>query len=153
MTGLDPTSLLPTLLADGRLFTGDFSSVGRAAAEGGRMHASDAMVVLGLLLTLVSGVSIAAWLSRQRLQPHRLVVFDRLAREAGLTLRQRWLLVRIGRFCELPTPLTLMLCPGTLGRCARRYAEATRRRGRSRRLAECASMRRHLFGAAAASAG
>lgn len=139
------------LAADGRLFKGDPGDVGRAAIrDGSRLQSEDALIIVGGLLTLLSGISLVGWLARQRVRPHALWVFNRVARRAGLTRRDRWLLWRVGRAAGLPTPLTLMLCPGTLGRCARGVARDKARSGGGRRatldLARAASIRRYLFG-------
>lgn len=130
-----------------RLFDVDPSEVGRAALEhGSRMHVADIMVVLGLVLTLISALSVLGWLMQQRLQPHRLVVFSRLGKALGLGLRDRWLLWRIARHEALPTPTALLLTPGTLGHAARRHALGQGRRRGPLALARAASIRRHLFG-------
>lgn len=142
-------SWIDGLSADGRLFKGDPGQVGlEAIKHGSNLHLEDVMVIFGLLLVLLSGISLVGWLRQQRLRPHKLVVFNRVAREAGLNWGDRRLLWQIGRGVGLPTPLTLMLCPGTLGRCAREYAHDHSRRRATFDLARAASIRRHLFGSA-----
>ena len=142
--------LIRGLSVDGRLFTGDTSEVGlEAIRHGSRMQIEDGLVILGGLLTLVSALSLIGWLRQQRLRPHALMVFNRVAREAGLTWADRWLLWKVGRHGGLPTPLTLMLCPGTLGAYARRSARHSGRRRGTLDLARAASIRRYLFGPAA----
>jgi len=135
------------LAADGRMFKGDPSQVGlEAIKNGSNLHLEDLMVIFGVILVLFSGLSLLGWLRHQRIRPHKLVVFNRVAREAGLNWGDRRLLWQIGRRVDLPTPLALMLCPGTLGRCARDYARAQRKRRATLDLARAASIRRHLFG-------
>ncbi|MEO1235166.1 MAG: hypothetical protein AAFX76_00100 [Planctomycetota bacterium] len=147
-TGCVLLGVMDGLSADGRLFKGDPGDVGRAAMrDGSRLRGEDAMIIVGGLLTLLSVISLVGFLRRQRLRPHALVLFNRVARRSGLTWADRWLLWRIGRGAGLPTPLTLMLCPGTLGFHAR--SGARRRMGKRRAtldLARAASIRRHLFG-------
>ncbi len=140
-------SLFDGLSADGRLFKGDPSQVGlEAIKNGSNLHVEDLMVIFGVILVLLSGISLIGWLRQQRIRPHRLVLFNRVAREAGLNWGDRKLLWRIGQRVGLPTPLTLMLCPGTLGRCARDYAHQHSKRRATHDLARAASIRRHLFG-------
>lgn len=140
-------SVFDGLSVDGRLFKGDPSQVGMEAIKNGsNLHVEDIMVVFGVLLVLLSGISLFGWLRQQRLRPHTLVVFNRVAREAGLNWGDRRLLWQIGKRVGLPTPLALMLCPGTLGQCARDYAKQHRKRRATLDLARAASIRRHLFG-------
>lgn len=133
---------------DGRLFTADPGEVGRAAIRNGSgMHVEYALIAIGLLLTVMSTVSLAIWIKRQKVRPHRLVVFNRIARRMGLTWRDRLVLWRVGRRTGLPTPLAMMLCPGTMGTHARSYARsATFKRHGTLTLARVASIRRHVFG-------
>ena len=81
------------------------------------------MVAAGLLLLLISSLSLyRLWRTRdQRSTP--LLVFHRLAKQFGLSLRDQWLLYRIARQQTLPTPLTLMLARDTLEHHARAYAQ------------------------------
>lgn len=143
-------SLIQGLSVDGRLFTGDISEVGlEAIRNGSRMQMEDGLVILGGLLTLVSGLSLIGWLRQQRLRPHALLVFNRAAREAGLTWADRRLLWKVGRGAGLPTPLTLMMCPETMGFYARQSARRSWTRRGTLDLARAASIRRYLFGPAA----
>ena len=141
-------SLSHAILADGRLFTADPAEVGRAAIErGSGMRAEDALIIIGGLITLLSLISLISWLRKQRIDAPAVLVFRRVAREAGLTRTDRQLLSRISRGQGLPTPLALMLSPGTLGHHARRHARGSRRKKRGvLDLARAASIRRHLFG-------
>lgn len=144
-------TLFDGLSADGRLFKGDPSQVGMEAIKNGsNLHVEDIMVIFGVILVLLSGLSLLGWVRQQRLRPHKLVVFNRVAREAGLNWTDRKLLWQIGKRVGLPTPLALMLCPGTLGHCARHYAHQRGKRRATLDLARAASIRRHLFGSAPA---
>ena len=140
-------SLLDGLRVDGRLFTGNPGDVGRAAIENGsRMRAEDTLIILGGLLVLVSVISLISWLRKLRLRPGAGRVFSQQARAMGLTRADRKLLCRISRAVSLPNPITLLLTPGTLGRCARDYARRQTRRRGTLDLARAASIRRYLFG-------
>jgi len=144
-------ALIDGLSVDGRLFKGSTSQVGiEAMNRGSNLHSEDILVIIGGLLTLTSTISLYGWLRQQRLRPHTLVVFNRVAREAGLSWPDRRLLWKISRAVEMPTPLALMLCPGTLGHAARRYARGASKRRGTLELAHAASIRRHLFGGPAA---
>ncbi len=147
MMGLtDPHGVLPGFI-HARLSDADLAEVGRHALNNSsRVRPEEILLLVGGLLTVLSLCSLVAWLSRQRLRPHTLVVFNRVAREAGLGLRDRLVLWRIARATALPTPLALLLCPGTLGHAARTYARHQRKRPGTLRLARAASIRRHLFG-------
>lgn len=140
-------TLVDGLSIDGRLFKGDPASVGAEAMKNGsNLHIEDIMVIFGLLMTLLAAISLFGWLRQQRIRPHALVVFNRLAREAGLDWADRRLLYRIGHGEGRPGPLALMLSPGTLGHWARDHARRLGRRRGTLDLARAASIRRHLFG-------
>lgn len=141
-------TLFNGLAIDGRLFKGDPSKVGMEAIKNGsNLHLSDLMVIFGALLTLMAAISLVGWLRQQKLRPHGLVVFNRLARELGLGWLDRRLLLRLGHGEGRPGPLALMLCPGTLGHFARTHARQQPPRRGFAALARAASIRRHLFGA------
>lgn len=135
------------LSVDGRLFKGDPGRVGAEAMKNGsNLHVEDIMVIFGLLLTLLAAISLFGWLRQQRIRPHALLVFNRVAREAGLDWADRRLLFRIGHGEGKPGPLALILSPGTLGHWARDHARQLGKRRGSLDLARAASIRRHLFG-------
>ncbi len=147
MVDTDGGKRLPTILADGRLFTGDTSEVGRAAIENGSgMRAEDALIIIGGLITLISLISLIGWLRQQKLRPTAGVVFLQVARRLRLSLRDYWLLRRIGQFAGHPSPLALLMCPGTLGASARQFAHHQPRRRAAHTLSRAASVRRHVFG-------
>ena len=145
-TSSGPTSSPGWTLAQGRLFNVDPAEVGRAAMENGSgMRAEDALILIGGLITLLSLISLIGWLRRQKLRPSAGLVFLRVARSLGLTAGDCLLLLRIGRDAGQASPLALLLCPGTLGRCARDFAHRQPPRRRAPTLARAASVRRHLF--------
>lgn len=139
------------LAAGARMVTADRSEIGRYAAEhGSRLDAKQGLLILGGLVALISSASLAAWVARRRPPVPVVVLFNRLAREAGLGPGDRWLLYRIARPHGRAAALAPLLCPGTLGAWARDQARsrAGPRRRRAARLARAASIRRHLFGGA-----
>jgi len=140
------------LQAGARLVTADRSEIGRYAAEqGSRLNAEQGLLILGGLVVLISSASLVAWLTHRRPPVPAVVLFNRLAREAGLGAGDRWLLYCIARGHGRAAALAPLLCPGTLGAWARVHARNQRgpRRRRDARLARAASIRRHLFGPAA----
>ncbi len=75
-----------------------------------------------------------------------LQLFRDLSRELSLTLRDRWLLIRIARQQSLPTPLTLFVSPRTLRHHAVAYAQSLPAYRRRRLIARVATLRRQVFG-------
>ena len=142
------------LSAGARMVTADRSEIGRYAAEqGSRLNATQGLLVLGGLIVLISGAALATWLQKRPPLPV-VLLFNRLAREAGLAPADRVLLYWMARRHGAAAPLAPLLCPGTLGAWAREHAgtRAGRRSGprhfRAVRLARAASIRRQLFGTA-----
>ncbi len=82
------------------------------------------LIGMGLLLLLLSGLSLAHWWRRRDSRPAPWRVFCRVSHELGLEWSQRWLLWRIARRQGLPTPLALLISPGTLTHHAEAYAAA-----------------------------
>jgi hypothetical protein len=74
--------------------------------------------VLLAVVAVIAAVLAALWLwerrRQQELRSHPLAVFHQIAREMGLSLKDQWLLTRIARAADLPTPLTLLLSADTL---------------------------------------
>ncbi len=103
-----------------------------------------------IIVMLVLGLSIAAlWLwqvwRRRHLGSSPLLSFHRIAVQAGLSLADQWVLVRIARARRLHSPLTLLLCDTTLSHHADRYLAtltAPRRATTTRRLRR---IQRQLF--------
>ncbi|MEE9403518.1 MAG: hypothetical protein V3V20_01380 [Algisphaera sp.] len=150
-TGLHSSHPGVWLHAGARLVTADRSEIGRyAATHGSRLDAKQGLMILGGLLVLLSSASLVAWLSTKRLPTPSLMLFNRLARDAGLGKGDRWLLYKMARRHRVPKhagPLTLLLCPGTLGTWSRHHVRQSHRsrRHRATTLARAASIRRHLF--------
>ena len=152
-----PPGVWTALLGDARLVTADRSEIGRFAVEqGSRLRAEHGLMVLGGLIVLLSSASLTLWLIRRRPAVSIGRLFRHLARDEGLTRRDRALLRRLGRTgtaVERPGgALALLLCPGTLGDRARRFVRRpgpAGRRSRVRTLRHAAAVRRHLFGPAA----
>ncbi|MCC5830675.1 MAG: hypothetical protein JJU36_14610 [Phycisphaeraceae bacterium] len=99
--------------------------------------------VLGLLI-----LGMAAW-HRYRtwhLGSAPLLTFNHLARRAGLTLGQQWLLVRLARRAGLATPLTLLLAPSVLRRYASTWALPEARPPRRRLVHRFDALGMRLFG-------
>ena len=149
--------------AGARMVTADRSEIGRYAAEqGSRLNAEQGLLILGGLVVMISSASLVVWITRRRPPVPVVLLFNRLAREAGLGAGDRWLLYRIvrqqGRIAQQQgrpprgrrraALLAPLLCPGTLGAWARDHAHAQtgRRRHSAAQLARAASIRRHLFG-------
>ncbi|GAB4108761.1 MAG: hypothetical protein Kow00105_16530 [Phycisphaeraceae bacterium] len=70
-------------------------------------------ITAGLVLLLLSVVSIVHLFRHRHNNPHPLWVYLTAARIAGLGLLDQWVLFRIARRQGLATPLTLLLSPGT----------------------------------------
>jgi hypothetical protein len=106
---------------------------------------------LGLIVLAVGGVATVRWVRRRHERPRPLAVFGQLARLAGLSLGDQWLLWRIARQQALPGPATLLLSTRTLrvhGVAFVRQAAIWRRGARLRRVA---TIRRRLLSGAAIS--
>lgn len=78
-----------------------------------------ALAIVGGVLLVAS--SVRAYHHRDR-RSRPLLVFMHLARVLPLSWSDQWLLWRIARFQQLPSPLTLMLSPATLRHHALTYA-------------------------------
>ena len=74
------------------------------------------LLIAGIGATLVTIAVISArrwWLARHK-DPSPMVLFSAICRKAGLGWRDRYLLWKIARTFNLPTPIALMLARGTL---------------------------------------
>lgn len=69
---------------------------------------------IGAILMTVVIVSIRRWWQSRHSDPSPMVLFSAIARKAGLGWRDRYLLWRISKAFNLPTPIALMLSKGTL---------------------------------------
>ena len=89
------------------------------------------------------GLAATYYLAPLRSKP--MVIFHQIARQAGIAPGDEWLLVRIGRQQALPTPLTLLLSPGTFNHYAQAYLRALPARRRSRLTGRIDRLSWHLF--------
>ena len=72
------------------------------------------LVGIGTVLTCIVVISIRRWWLTRHDEPSPFVLFIAIARKAGLGWRDRYLLWRVARAFELPTPIALMLSRGAL---------------------------------------
>src|SRR5690606_27778682 len=80
------------------------------------------VLAVGLFLALVGALSLRHWWRTRRERPTPVLTFMALARQLGLSLSDQWLLIRLSMRQKLPTPITLVLSPGTLRHHARAAA-------------------------------
>lgn len=69
---------------------------------------------IGAMMMMVVVISLRRWWLGRHADPTPMVLFSAIARKAGLGWHDRYLLWRISRTFDLPTPITLMLSKGTL---------------------------------------
>lgn len=103
------------------------------------------LVGIGTTLIVIVVISFRRWWKGRHLDPSAGALFSAIARKAGLGWRDRYLLWRISRTFNLPTPITLMLSRGALRHYTDLYLsnrDSTNARA-SQRLAQIESM---LFG-------
>jgi hypothetical protein len=111
-------------------------------------------IATGLLLTLIAVLSMRTIRDRAEAKSAPMLVFRRVAEHVGLGASDQWLLIRIARQQELPTPLALLLSPGTLTHHAAAYAaQQGDRKGRLTMLRVDAICRDLFGGPADESAG
>jgi hypothetical protein len=72
------------------------------------------LVGIGTTLVVIVAISLKRWWTNRHEDPSPMVLFSAIARKAGLNWRDRYLLWRIARTFDLPTPIALMLSRGTL---------------------------------------
>lgn len=72
------------------------------------------LVGIGATLSTIVLVSLRRWWLNRHQSPSPTVLFNAIARKAGLGWRDRFLLYRIARSSHLPNPITLLLARGTL---------------------------------------
>ncbi len=91
-------------------------------------HAPFDYRLLVILLGTIVIVTLTLWLVRRvrRKEPDAppLSVFDKAAAELGLTIMDRWLMVRIAKQQKLRTPLTLLASSQTLAQHANDFIRA-----------------------------
>ena len=97
------------------------------------------IIAIGLVLLLLSSLSIMQWWQRRHEQSHPWLLYLSTARYAGLGLRHQWVLFWVARRQKLVSPITLMLSPGTFDVHIKAYLESQpswRREGLQRSLQE-----------------
>lgn len=77
---------------------------------------------LGATLIAITVISIRRWWLARQQDPSPLVLYSAIARRAGLSWSDRFVLWRIARAGELPTPIALLLARGTLRHYSRSFA-------------------------------
>jgi hypothetical protein len=97
------------------------------------------LVGIGATLMAIVVISIRRWWLSRHKDPTPIVLFTAIARKTGLGWRDRYLLWRIARTFNLPTPITLMLSRGALRHYGDLYLNshtASTQRRNGRRLSE-----------------
>jgi len=104
------------------------------------------LVVAGLIIAaILTPMLIHRWHRHHQLRSKPLLTFHDLASHVGLSLKDQWLLMKIGRGEALATPLTLLLSRSTLRHHAERYAQSLSTRRRVAVLRRIAAMRQMLY--------
>ena len=104
---------------------------------------------LAAVATVLMLVIIGLWAWRtyyvRPLRSKPMLIFHQIAREARVAPKDEWLLILIARHQALPTPLTLLLSPGTFNHHAHRYLEAVPEKRRLRLTIQVDRLGRFLF--------
>lgn len=113
--------LAQTELKHGKIVKADLEEVSRLRNEGPYYDMPWELLLAGIGATLIiiAMISFRRWWRNRHNDPSPMVLFSAISRKAGLGWRDRYLLWRIARIFDLPTPITLMLSKGTL----RHYSE------------------------------
>jgi hypothetical protein len=85
------------------------------------------LVLAAMLAALITGIwawrharaGVEAGAGGLRSKP--MLIFHQIARETGVGPKDEWLLIKVARQQVLPTPLALLLSPGTFDHHVRRY--------------------------------
>ncbi|MEE9211554.1 MAG: hypothetical protein V3U29_02770 [Phycisphaeraceae bacterium] len=77
-----------------------------------------------VLLLVIAALWLGKRHQQRHLRPRPLATFNQIAAAMGLSLNDRWLLIRIARHQDLPSPLTLILSSPTLHHYAQCYTQA-----------------------------
>jgi len=101
---------------------------------------------LGALIIAVAAVSLRRWWINRQDNPSPLVLYSAIARKAGLTWSDRFMLWRMARACNLSTPIALLLARGTLRHYARQYAANRSAMSRQRFSQRLSRIESTLFG-------
>ncbi len=101
---------------------------------------------LSVLVLVMAGIYIYRRVHRAPGDAAPLITFNDVAGRLGLSWRGRWLLIRIARQQQLPTPLALLLAPGTLSHHTKRYAAAMQPGRRQRTIVAVNALGKSLYG-------
>ncbi len=104
------------------------------------------LIFAGLLLLLLSGLSIARWWRHRNEHARPMRVFSAVSRMAGLGYADRWMLLLAARHQALESPLTLLLSPGTFDHHIKLYLDARPRWRREAVRRRTQAIRESLFG-------
>lgn len=104
------------------------------------------LVGLGATLIGIVIVSIRRWWLRRQDDPSPMVLYSAIARKAGLGWSDRFMLWRIARASELPTPITLLLARGALRHYADGYSRERSAKTQQRIRHRVAQIESVLFG-------
>lgn len=104
------------------------------------------LIGIGTTILCIAAISIRRWWLRRMNDPSPLVLYSAIARKAGLSLPDRFVLWRVSRFADLPTPIALLLSRGTLRYHTERYAQHLGRSSREKHTQRFARIEAELFG-------
>lgn len=104
------------------------------------------MVGIGATLTAIVVISLRRRWIRRHENPGPLTLFSAIARKAGLSWQDRYILWRIARANDLPTPIALLLARGALQHYAQQYTRHRSITARARLDARLARIEADLFG-------
>jgi len=104
------------------------------------------LVGLGTTMIVIVVISMRRWWLRRYNDPSPLVLFSAIARKAGLSLTDRFVLWRIAQTQDLPTPIALLLAKGTLRHYAQQYAAGRPLKSQHRLDRRIAHIEAELFG-------
>lgn len=137
---------LTFVLAAGPKPDGYWSEISAHFSQGSGMSIWWIVIASGLLLLVFGMLSLWMWRRDQSARASPLLVFHRVGAHVGLSWSDRWFLIRLARQRHLPTPLTLLVSPGTLMHHAAAWAGglSPRRGGEVMRRAD--DLSRRLFG-------
>ncbi|MEM6256732.1 MAG: hypothetical protein AAGI37_00290 [Planctomycetota bacterium] len=149
-----PANILHLLLAQaeeqkpGKLIGVELDEVSKHVNDGIQHELPWELLLAGIGATLVTIVviSLRRWWHHRHTDPSPPVLFSAIARRAGLGWRDRYLLWRMARTFDLPTPIALMLARGSLRHYSQLYL-SNRSAGSQRRSAQrLAAIEDALFG-------
>ena len=124
------------------------SDISKARNSGAGYDLPWELLLAGIGATLVTIAVISArrwWLGRHK-DPSPMVLFSAICRKAGLGWRDRYLLWRISRTFDLPTPIALMLSKGTLRHYSDLYLNSHSAIGSRRNGQRLSRIEAELFG-------